>query len=528
MHRSSFVAALFAAVVVAGCAKPEPKTSVSSDIGARLAQYTPVKLEVDTTALTPRQRQMLPLLVAAARQMNAAYWQEAYGNGDSLLATLSDPQLRRYVEINVGPWDRLDDFAAFVPGVGPRPAGANYYPHDMTRAGFDSAVAGGGAHADSLRNLYSMVRRDTAGRLVAIPYHEFFKAQHDTAAADLDSAARLAEDPGFKRYLTLRAQALRTDNYQASDFAWMDMKTNTLELVIGPIETYEDGLFGYKAAHEAFVLVKDKAWSQRLARYAAMLPALQRGIPVPDAYKRETPGSSGDLNAYNVVYVAGQANVGSKTIAINLPNDEEVQLQKGARRLQLENAVRAKFDKIVLPVAQVLLDTAQVGHVNFDSFFENVMFHEVAHGLGIKRTIDGKGLVRTALKERASALEEGKADILGLYMIRQLHGQGELGKESIDDNYVTFLASLLRAVRFGGSDAHGRANIVAFNFLESQGAFTRDSAVAPLPRGLRQVPRRRRFAGPDHPHPAGQRRLRRCRRAQREVRHHHPHPPGRP
>lgn len=475
MRHSSFVPTLFAAAVVAACAKPEPKAPASSDIAARLAQYTPVMLEVDTTALTPRQRRLVPLLVAAARQMNAAYWQEAYGDGDSLLATLTDPQLRRYVEINFGPWDRLDNFAPFVPDVGPHPAGANYYPRDMTKAGFDSAAAGGGAHADSLKHLYTMVRRDAAGHLVAIPYHEFFKAQHDTAAAKLDTAAQLARDPGFKRYLTLRAQALRTDDYQPSDFAWMELKTNTLELVIGPIETYEDGLFGYKTAHEAFVLVKDKTWSQRLSRYAAMLPALQRGIPVPEAYKRETPGSSGDLNAYNVVYVAGQANVGSKTIAINLPNDEQVQLKKGARRLQLENAVRAKFDKIVMPVAQMLLDTAQLGDVNFDSFFENVMFHEVAHGLGIKNTINGKGLVRTALKERASALEEGKADILGLYMIRQLHTQGDLAKENIGDNYVTFLASLLRAVRFGGSDAHGRANIVAFNFLESQGAFMRDS-----------------------------------------------------
>ena len=448
----------------------------TNDISARLAKYTPVTLQADTTTLTPNQRKMLPLLVDAAKQMNSVYWQEAYGNGDSLLASISDPKLKQYVEINFGPWDRIDDFAPFVPGVGVHPAGANYYPHDMTKAEFDSAVAGGGAHADSLKSLYTMVRRDAAGKLTAIPFHEFFKAQHDSAAAALEAAAKLADDASFKRYLELRAQALRTDDYQASDFAWMDMKTNTLELVIGPIETYEDGLYGYKAAHEAFVLIKDHDWSKRLARYAAMLPALQKGIPVPDAYKRETPGSNGDLNAYDVAYVAGQANVGSKTIAINLPNDEEVQLKKGTRRLQLKNAMRAKFDKIVMPVAGVLIDTAQLGEVNFNAFFEDVMFHEVAHGLGIKNTINGKGIVRTALKERASALEEGKADILGLYMIRQLNSQGELGKENINDNYVTFLASLLRSVRFGAADAHGRANIVAFNFLREQGAFSRDSA----------------------------------------------------
>ncbi|HET7631683.1 MAG TPA: hypothetical protein VFK16_05120 [Gemmatimonadaceae bacterium] len=448
----------------------------NSDIATRLARYTPVKLQADTSALSPAQRKVLPLLVEAAKQMNPIYWREAYGNGDSLLASITDPKVREYVRINFGPWDRIDNFASFVPGVGPRPAGANYYPRDMTRAEFDSAVAGGGAHADSLKSQYTMVRRDESGHLTAIPYHEFFKAHHDSAAACLDEAARLAQDPGFRHYLTLRAQALRTDDYRPSDLAWMDMKTNTLELVIGPIETYEDALFGYKTAHEAFVLIKDKAWSQRLARYSAMLPALQRGLPVPEAYKRETPGSSGDLNAYDVAFVAGQANVGSKTIAINLPNDETVQLEKGTRRLQLKNAMRAKFDKIVMPVAGALIDSAQLGHVSFDAFFEDVMFHEVAHGLGIKHTVNGKGLVRTALKERASALEEGKADILGLYMIRQLNGQGELGQEDIADNYVTFLASLLRSVRFGASDAHGRANIVAFNFLKELGAFTRDAA----------------------------------------------------
>jgi hypothetical protein len=201
---------------------------------------------------------------------------------------------------------------------------------------------------------------------------------------------------------------------------------------------------------------------------------LQRGIPVPEAYKRERPGTDADLNAYDVVYVAGQANVGAKTIAINLPNDEQVQLEKGTRRLQLKNAMRAKFDRILVPLARELIVDDQQSHITFDAFFENVMFHEVAHGLGIKNTIAGTGTVRAALKERAGALEEGKADILGLYMIRQLNAQGEMGRESLDDNYVTFLASLFRSVRFGAGDAHGRANVVAFNYLQDMGAFTRE------------------------------------------------------
>ncbi|NUO39946.1 MAG: M20/M25/M40 family metallo-hydrolase [Gemmatimonadaceae bacterium] len=469
-----------AAPVAPTATRPTPLPSNPSQLppaspAERLARYTTVRLAPDTAGLTRWERRMLPLLIDAAREMHGIYWMQAFGNRDSLLRNIPQADVRRLVEINVGPWDRLDDNAPFVAGAGPKPAGANFYPRDMTKDEFERAVAPGGRRADSLKSLYTMVRRDGRGELVAIPYGQFFASANERAAAKLREAATLAEDPGLRRYLTLLATALVTDRYQPSDLAWMDMKRNRLELVLGPIETYEDELFGYKAANEAFVLVKDLAWSQRLAKYARMLPALQRGIPVPAAYKRERPGTDADLNAYDVVYVAGQANVGSKTIAINLPNDETVQLRKGTRRLQLKNAMRAKYDRILLPIAQELIVDDQLPHVTFDAFFENVMFHEVAHGLGIKNTIDGKGTVRAALKEKAGALEEGKADILGLYMVRQLNAQGEMGSESIDDNYVTFLASLFRSVRFGAADAHGRANVVAFNYLQDAGAFTREA-----------------------------------------------------
>jgi hypothetical protein len=447
----------------------------TSSVAERLARYSTVRLGGDTMALSARERRMVPLLIDAAREMHGVYWQQAFGSRDSLMQAISDPDTRRLAEINVGPWDRIDNNAPFVAGIGLKPAGANFYPRDMSKAEFERAVQGGGARADSLKSLYTMVRRDASGHLVAIPYSRFFAASNEPAAAKLREAATLADDAGLRRYLTLLATSLATDRYQPSDLAWMDMKSNTLDIVLGPIETYEDELFGYKAANESFVLVKDQSWSGRLAKYARQLPALQRGIPVPAAYKRETPGTDADLNAYDVLYVAGQANAGAKTIAINLPNDEEVQLKKGTRRLQLKNAMRAKFDRILLPIARELIVDDQLPRVTFDAFFENVMFHEVAHGLGIKNTIDGKGTVRAALKERNGALEEGKADILGLYMIRQLNAQGEMGKESIDDNYVTFLASLFRSVRFGASDAHGRANVVAFNYLQSRGAFAREA-----------------------------------------------------
>ena len=216
-------------------------------------------------------------------------------------------------------------------------------------------------------------------------------------------------------------------------------------------------------------------WSEQLAKFELFLPELQKGLPVPDEYKREMPGSDSDLNAYDVVYYAGDSNAGSKTIAINLPNHEEVQLEKGTRRLQLKNAMQAKFEKILEPIADELVADSQRRHITFDAFFANTMFHEVAHGLGIKYTIDGDSTVRDALKDVASSMEEGKADVLGLYMVTELHESGELGDVDLRDYYVTFMTSVFRSIRFGASSAHGKANMVRFNFFVENGAFVRDS-----------------------------------------------------
>ena len=262
-------------------------------------------------------------------------------------------------------------------------------------------------------------------------YHEAFAETHTAAAAKLREAAGLAGDPGLAHYLMLRADALETDDYQPSDMAWLDMKDNPIDVIIGPIETYEAQLLRAKAAHEGFVLIKDMEWSERLARFAALPPSLQESLPVPGEYKAAKPGTDSDLNAYDAVYDAGDANAGAKTIAINLPNDEEVQLAKGTRRLQLKNAMQAKFDRIMVGIAEELIDRDQRHYVVFDAFFGNVMFHEVAHGMGIKNTIDGRSTVREALLEHASPMEEGKADVVGLHMVTQLFERGELAFRSV-------------------------------------------------------------------------------------------------
>ena len=458
-------------VFVSGCSDQRPTTKVEEEgitnnvMQDKLNKYTPFGLTADLSHLSENQKKMIPLLIKAGGIMDKLFWNEAFGDKDGFLKNLSEDEAA-FATINYGPWDRLDGNNPFLEGYGPKPAGANFYPTDMTKEEFEQA------ELDGKDSQYTLIRRDESGNLITIPYREAFKDEVQQTAALLKQAAQLAEDEGFKKYLDMRAEALLTDEYQASDLAWMDMKNNAIDIVIGPIENYEDQLFNYKSAHEAYVLIKDLAWSERLAKYADFLPELQRGIPVPEEYKKEMLGSNAELNAYDVVYYAGDCNAGSKTIAINLPNDEEVQLQKGTRRLQLKNAMQAKFEKILAPISELLIAEDQRKHINFDAFFANIMFHEVAHGLGIKNTIDGKGTVRQALKEHSSALEEGKADILGLYMITQLYEKGEITGD-LNDYYTTFLAGIFRSVRFGASSAHGKANMIRFNFFQEYGAFER-------------------------------------------------------
>ena len=470
MTRNAALLSLVAFAAIA-CSHEAPPAAdpLAAHAAARLASYAPVRLTADLSPLTPREREMLLHMVRAAEVMDGLFWQQAYGDKQTLLASLADPAQRRFAELNYGPWDRLDGDAPFVTGVGPKREGANLYPSDMTKAEFDAAELPGKV------GLYSLIRRDAARHLTVVPYHEAFKPELEAAAGHLREAAALADDAGLKRYLELRAAALLSGEYRDSDRAWLDMKSNRLDLVIGPIENYEDKLYGYRTAFEAYVLIKDLAWSERLAKFAQFLPALQRGLPVPERYRREMPGTDSDLNAYDVVYYAGDSNAGSKTIAINLPNDEQVTAEKGSRRLQLKNAMRAKFDAILSPIADELIVPEQRSQVKFEAFFANVMFHEVAHGLGVKNLVAGGGTVRESLRETYNALEEGKADILGLYMISELKRRGELKDTELADHYVTFLAGFFRSVRFGASSAHGRANMIQFNFLKRAGAFGRDA-----------------------------------------------------
>ena len=437
-------------------------------VKSRLAIYAPFELTADLSHLSDNEKKVLSIMYDVADIMQEIYWQQTVGNKNEYFDRISDETTKKFSMINYGPWDRLNNNTSFIAEIGPKPAGSNFYPADMTKEEFEAF------DNPDKTSLYTLIRRDEDGSLKTVWYHEAYAGKVILASELLNKASKLAEDDGLKNYLALRAEALLTDNYQPSDFAWMDMKTSNIDFVVGPIENYEDALFGYKAAQEAFILVKDKKWSDRLSKYAAMLPDLQKGLPIEDEYKAEVPGSDADLNAYDVIYYAGDCNAGSKTIAINLPNDEEVQLKAGSRKLQLKNAMQAKFDKILVPISDVLITPEQRKHITFNAFFSNTMFHEVAHGIGIKNTIDGKGTVRKAIKEQYSALEEGKADIMGLYLVTKLYEMGEIEDGEIMDNYVTFFAGIFRSSRFGAASAHGKANMMRFNFFEEYEAFTKN------------------------------------------------------
>lgn len=467
---------IFASVVVLLTAcnntpkKEEVKTEELTEMQKLVNNYAEVELKADLSHLSANQKEMVKKLIEVADIMEQLFWKDAIGDKETFLNSVEDKDAKRYAMINYGPWDRLDGNKPFIDTYGEKPLGANYYPQDITVEEFD-------AFADPNKtSWYTLIRRDEEGKLKCVWYHEEYAEEITRAAKLLDEASELAEDEGFKNYLKLRAEALRTDDYYASDIAWMEMKNNLVDFVVGPIESYEDAFKGIKAAHSGQVLVKDLVWSKNIEHFNAVLPDLQASLPVDAKYKKESASSSGDMNVYYVIYYGGDCNSGSKNIAINLPNDPNVQAKMGSRKLQLKNAMQAKFETILVPIAELLIDESQMKHVKFeDGFFQNVMFHEVAHGLGVKFVVDSKQSVREALEDYYSPLEEAKADITGLYMVTKLYEMGEFPEKDLMDNYVTFLAGIFRSVRFGVASSHGKANMLEFYYLQEKGAFNRNA-----------------------------------------------------
>ena len=440
------------------------------ELKSNQSQYATYELRADLGMLNDRDKELIDIFIQISEIMDKIFWQQSFGiDYQKKLQEIKDPSLRGLANIHYGAWDRLNGNKPFLPGYGNKPAGAYFYPEDMTNEEFEKIK-------DPLKTSpYTVIQRSPKGSLNVVPYHTAYKSELERVYNLLEKAIPMIENEGMRKYLELRREALRSDDYTESDMAWMDMKDSRLDFVFGPIENHEDGLFGYKTAYEALVLVKDEKWSSRLAYFTEMLPELQQMLPCDEKYKKERPGTNNEINVYDVLYYAGNCNAGGKTITVNLPNNEKIQLERGTRRLQLKNAMKAKYDAILTPIAKEMISEKQLDHVKFDAFFNNVCFHEIAHGLGAKKTITNKGTVRDALQNQYNAWEEAKADICGLFLVKSLIERGDIPDISVEEAYVTFLASILQNVRFGITEDHGTANIMCFNYMLDAGAFIRDS-----------------------------------------------------
>ena len=452
------------AIAVAACVQNEP-----SALQEKVESYAVVEVKSPLyDALSENDKKIVDLFRQAGEIIDGLFWKQTFGDKAEMDA-LKDEYAKAYAMINYGPWDQLDDNKPFVEGYGEKPLGCQYYPQDMTKEEFEAFD-----DPDKL-SLYTVIRRDENGALKTVWYRDEYKAELDKICALLEEAAALTSNEGLRTYLTERVKAFRTDDYLASDLAWMDMKDCNMDLVIGPIENYDDHLYEAKAAYECFILLKDEKRSANLAKYVSLLPALQAMLPCAPEYKTFVPGTSSDLNVYDAIYYSGDCNGGSKTIAINLPNDERVHIAKGARRLQLYNSMMAKFDKILAPIGEILVTPEQQKLLTADAFFWNVTFHEVAHGLGVKETVNGKGTVDAAMGSEKTTWEEAKADILGLFMVNKLIDMGEITDITKEESIATFIAGIVRSVRFGSASSHGKANMMCFNYMEDHGAFSRNA-----------------------------------------------------
>ena len=440
-----------------------------SPMKAKVEEYAHVELKSDlVSGLNDKEKELVKIFFQVGEITDNLFWKQTFGD-KSKLDTITDPYAKEFAMIHYGAWDRLDNNKPFLGGYGEKLDVCNYYPHDITAEEFE---AFDDANKDSW---YTVICRNDDGSLKSVWYHEAYAEEIGRICALLEKAVTLAEDPGLKNYLEKRIEAFKTDDYLASDLAWMDMKDSKVDFVTGPIESYDDMFRETKTSYESFILLKDEARSKDLAKFVSMLPALQKELPCAPEYKTFVPGTSSDLNVYDAVYYAGDCNAGSKTIAINLPNDERVHALKGTRRLQLRNSMKAKFDKILMPIGELIVTPEQQKYLNFDAFFWNVTFHEVAHGLGVKQTINTNESVDAVMGTEKTSWEEAKADILGLFMVTKLVEMGEITNITAEDAIATYIAGILRSVRFGAASSHGKANMMCFNYMEKAGAFSRDA-----------------------------------------------------
>ncbi len=457
-------------------APTEPPPVTGSPLAAQIARFAPVDITVDLSGLPANERQALDAMVAAARLFDGLFLQQVWADNPALLAQLAQDQSPggrerlHYFLINKGPWSRLDENAPFIDGVGPKPPQGNFYPADATKEEVEAWMKTlRGADRQLAVGFFSTIRRNASGSLMAVPYSVEYQNTLAAAADHLRRAASLTSQPTLKRFLELRAAAFKSNDYYASDVAWMELDAS-IEPTIGPYETYEDGWFGYKAAFEAFVTVRDAAETTKLDVFGGELQGLEDALPIDARYRTAKIGAMAPMPVVNVVFAAGDGNRGVQTAAFNLPNDDRVIREKGSKRVMLKNVQEAKFKHVLTPIAQVAIAAADRDKVSFDAFFTHILMHELMHGLGPHVVHGTQTPVREALKDTYSALEEAKADISGLWALAQLANKGTISADIARSMYTTFLASSFRSIRFGLTSAHGRGQILQLNYLLDNGA----------------------------------------------------------
>ena len=470
---------LCTAALVVACSGSQHTEQVEEEpavdeIAERLARFAPTELAADLDGVPPGELEVLVELIRAARLMDEIFLRQVSQDNPQLLDAVAaeSESLQQYFAVNFGPWDRLDEMEPYW-GEVPHPSGAGYYPVDMTEQEFEAWIEAHPDDREALTSLYTIVTRE-GDSLRAVPYSEAFREWLEPAAEHLRRAAEITENDSLRRFLESRAEAFLSDDYYASDMDWMDLDS-PVEVTIGPYETYEDGLFGYKAAFEAFVTVNLPEESAKLERFKNLLPWLEQNLPIADEYKTER-GSESPIRVVDEVYVGGDSKAGVQTLAFNLPNDERVREAKGSKKVLLRNVLRAKYDQILVPIAERVLAPGQSELVSFDAYLAEVLHHELSHGLGPgKITIDGNQTeVRLELKDLYSTLEEAKADVMGVYNILALIERGEIPAELRTALEPTYVAGLFRSARFGLHEAHGRGVVAQFNYLLERGALTID------------------------------------------------------
>ena len=460
-------------------------TKPADSLAARIGRFAPTDITADASHLSGGDRKALDKLIQAAKLLNPLFLRQVWSGNEALLKKLEADTSHEgrdrlhYFMINKGPWSRLDKNEPFIDGV-PRekPPRAGFYPDDITKDEFNAWVATL-SEQDKQRatGFFTVIRRGADGKLKIVPYHEEYREFLEPAAKLLREAAELTTNQTLKNFLTKRADAFMSDDYYTSDVAWMDLDA-PLDVTIGPYETYEDELFGYKAAFEAFITLRDEAESAKLVKFGGYLQELENNLPIDPRYRNPKLGAASPIRVVDNVFCSGDGNRGVQTAAFNLPNDEKVVKEKGSKRVMLKNVQEAKFNKALVPISRIVMDPSQQSQISFDAFFTHILCHELMHGLGPHEIkVGGRDTnVRKELKQLYSALEEAKADITGLWALQYLIDHGGIDPAMERDLYTTYLASSFRSVRFGINEAHGKGQAMQFNYLLDEGAITMNDA----------------------------------------------------